>query len=175
MHMKEIRKQLIIVVIILIATAFLTVWFAMKCVTEAMLVFGIVSVVLIIRVVAQASQLSDAKLICDNCILTVPVAVISVLDSMKKGYTDEIIVSTFGILIGCKIYKWGCAGLHGVRLSSIEFDGSKVYLTFSDGTETMQAVLLHGMDDLQTVMKVKQKLWYETGVMAIDRGGLKGC
>lgn len=170
MCMKELGKHRNIFVVLLVSAVFLTVWFAIKNVTEAVLVFAMASVVLLVCIVAQTRQLSEAKLIWDNRILTVPSAVISVLGSMEKRNTQESAVSTFGILSGCRIYKWGCAGVHGVRLSSIKIDRTRIYLTFSDETETMQAELLHGMDDLQTVMEVKAKLWYETGVLATVGG-----
>lgn len=75
-------------------------------------------------------------------------------------------MSTSGILIGSKIYKWGCEGVDGVRLSAIEIDRAKIYLTFGDGAKTMRVELLHGMADEQAVMDVKQRLWHETGIIA---------
>jgi hypothetical protein len=79
-------------------------------------------------------------------------------------------VSTFGILIGSRIYKWNSNGMHGVRLNMIEIDRARIYLTFGDGAETMRVELLHGITDEQVVMDAKQKLWQETGVTAVIDG-----
>jgi hypothetical protein len=84
---------------------------------------------------------------------------------MKKD-TEETVVSTFGILIGSKIYRWGLDGVHGVRLHTAHIDQERMYLTFGDAAHTMRVELRHGISQKQEVLNVAQKLWYETGVMA---------
>ncbi|MPM93461.1 hypothetical protein SDC9_140598 [bioreactor metagenome] len=75
-------------------------------------------------------------------------------------------VSTFGILIGSEIYRWGLDGVHGVRLSAVQIDKERMYLIFGDKDQTMRVELLHGMPHKQTVVEAAQKLWHETGVRA---------
>ena len=75
-------------------------------------------------------------------------------------------VSTFGILIGSKIYRWGLDGVYGVRLYAVKIDQERMYLTFGDAAQTMRVELLHGMTQKQAVLDAAQKLWYETGVTA---------
>jgi hypothetical protein len=130
------------------------------------LVFGAASMAMLTLLVRQSRLLYYARLIWDNRILVVPSAVISIWDSKGKRDMEETVVSTFGILIGSKIYKWGCEGVYGVRLSAIEIDRTRIYLAFGDGAETMRVELLHGMADEHAVMDVKQRLWCETGVTA---------
>ena len=47
-------------------------------------------------------------------------------------------VSTFGILIGSEIYRWGLGGVHGVRLHIAHIDQERMYLTFGDAAQTMR-------------------------------------
>ena len=148
----------------------LTVWFAVKLMADAALIFGVLNIILLILLVRQSRLLYDANLIWNNCILSMSSAIIYILGDKGIKDADETVVSTFGILVGSKIYKWGCDGMYGVRLNAIEIDHSRIYLTFGDGINTMQAELLHGMVDEQTVMGVKQKLWHETGVVPVIKG-----
>ena len=85
---------------------------------------------------------------------------------MKKE-VEEIIVSTFGILIGNKIYKWGMNGISGVRLKTIEIDRSWIFLNFGDDDENMQVKLLHGLADIEEVEGIQEKFWNETGVKSV--------
>ena len=84
---------------------------------------------------------------------------------MEKD-TEETVVSTFGILIGSEIYRWGLDGVHGVRLHAAYIDEERMYLTFGDAAQTMRVELLHGMTQKQAVLDAAQKLHYETGVTA---------
>jgi hypothetical protein len=165
-QMRAIRKWRSGYAVLFAVGVFLTACFAVKLMTKTMFVFGAASIALLMLLVRQSRLLYDANLIWENRILAVPSAVISISGGKGKRGAEETVVSTFGILIGSKIYKWGCDGVHGVRLSAIEIDRARIYLTFGDGAETMQVELLHGMDDEQAVMDVKQRLWHETGVAA---------
>ena len=79
-------------------------------------------------------------------------------------------MSTFGILIGTKIYRWGLDGVHGVRLSNIEIDRQRMILIFGDETRSMRIELLHGITDQTEILEAKQKFWHETGVSANING-----
>jgi hypothetical protein len=169
-QMKDIRKRRNCYAVFFLIGIFLTAWFAIKLMTETALVFGAASIALLMLLIRQSRLLYDAGLIWDNRILAVPSAVILLSGGRKKRDTEETIVSTFGILIGSKIYKWGCDGVRGVRLKAIEIDRERIHMTFGNGSQTMQVELLHGMADKQEVMDVKQKLWLETGVSATISG-----
>ena len=75
-------------------------------------------------------------------------------------------VSTFGMIIGSRIYRWGLDGVHGVRLSAVQIDKERMYLIFGDKDHTMRVELLHGMLHKQTVVEAAKKLWHETGIRA---------
>jgi hypothetical protein len=84
---------------------------------------------------------------------------------MKKD-NEKTVVSTFGILIGSEIYRWGLDGVHSVRLHTAQIDKERMYLTFGDSAQTMRVELLHGMTQKQAVLDAAQKLLRETGVTA---------
>lgn len=148
----------------------LVVWLGVELIVEVVYVFGALSIISLILLVRQSRLLYDAGLIWDNRILAVPSAFISTAGSKEKNDAEETLVSTFGILIGSKIYKWGMDGVRGVRLKAIKIDRMQIYLTFGNVAETMQVELLHGMGNKQVVLEVKQKLWRETGVEAMIIG-----
>lgn len=164
--MKTIEKRRNGYAILFTASICLAVWFRLNSMTEMMFIFAAASIVLFRLLIRQNQLLNDAMLIWDNCIFAVPYSVISTVNDKKKIDTQETIVSTFGILLGSKIYKWGSDGVCGVQLRAIKIDRVCIYLTFGDGAKTMQVKLLHGMTNEQAVMEVKQKLWRETGVTA---------
>lgn len=164
--MKAIRKRRNCYAGLFAFGVFLTVWFAMKLMTVTALVFGAASIAIFMLLIRQSRLLYDASLIWDNLILAVPSAVITIAGSKEERKAEETVVSTFGLLLGGKICKWGCDGLRGVRLRAIEIDRERIYLTFNDEVETMQVELLHGMTDEQTVIDVKERMWRETGVKA---------
>jgi hypothetical protein len=177
MHMNVIQKQrklyavlLIVFVLLFITSLCLTFWFNILLMAEVAVIFGLLDVILIFFLVRVGYFIHDANLIWENCILAVPSAVILISGSKEKREVEEVVVSTFGLLIGRKIYKWGCDGVYGVRLSAVEIDRTRMHLTFGDENKNILAVLLHGMVDKETVMDVKHRLWSETGVMAEIHG-----
>ena len=145
----------------------LTIWFVLQFIYEAAFIFGSISIVLLIFMIRQNRLLYNARLICDNSIFTVPLATVSTLNGEVKAKAGETVVSTFGIIIGSKLYKWGHYGACGVMLQAIEIDKERIYLTFGDEVEALMVGLLHGIANYQEVMEVKEKLWRETGVEAV--------
>lgn len=168
--MKAIRKRRNGYATLFAIGVILAAWFTVKLMRAPAFVFGAINIALLMLLVRQNRLLNYAGLIWDNRILAVPSAVLSTANGKKKRDVEETVVSTFGILTGGKLYKWGCDGVRGVRLSAIEIDRAWISLTFGDGTETMRMELLHGMDNEKAVLDVKQKLWHETGVTAIISG-----
>jgi len=140
------------------------VWLGVTFMAEAAFAFGAISVASLLFLVRQSRLLYDATLIWDNRILVVPSALISMAGGQGKNDTEVTVVSTFGILIGSKIYRWGLDGVHGVRLNAARIDKERMYLIFGDADQTMRVELLHGMTEQQAVLDVAQKLLYETGV-----------
>lgn len=162
--MKLIRKRRNSYALLFAASICLTVWLGVTFMAEAAFAFGAISVASLLFLVRQSRLLYDATLIWDNRILVVPSALISMAGGQGKNDTEETVVSTFGILIGSKIYRWGLDGVHGVRLNAARIDKERMYLIFGDAGQTMRVELLHGMTEQQAVLDVAQKLLYETGV-----------
>lgn len=170
MRMKAIQKRRNCYAVLFAITVFLAIWFAVKLMIVKAIVFAFISLASLVLLIRQNRLVFDASLIWDNRILVVPSAALYLPGGKGKKDVEETIVSTFGVLVGNKTYKWGSDGLHGVRLRSIEIDRAKICLTFGDGAQSMRVELLHGLVDEQGVLAVKQKLWRETGVLATISG-----
>ena len=166
MQVKAIRKQRNFYTLFFALSSFPAVWLGVIAKTEAAIAIGAISVVFLILLIKKSRLLYDATLIWDNRILAVSSALISTTGGTGQSHTEETVVSTFGILIGAKIFRWGLDGVHGVRLSSIEIDRQRMILIFGDATRSMRIELLHGMTDQSKILTVKQKFWSETGVSA---------
>lgn len=168
--MNSIRKRRNYYALTFVINLCLTLWFVLKLMKETAFIFGVVSLALLIFLIRQNQLLYNVGLIWDNCILSVPSATVFKSKGGIKSNAEETVVSTFGLLVGNKLYKWGCDGIHGVRLSSIYIDRARICLTFGYGGETTRVELLHGLIDEQKVIATKEKLWHETGVKAIISG-----
>lgn len=110
--MKTIRKRRNGFAMLFAISCFLTGWFAVKLLVEAIIVFGILNVISLVFLRRENHLLFYANLIWDNRIFTVPSATIFISGGNGKKEVVETVVSTFGILIGNKIYKWGLDGVH---------------------------------------------------------------
>ena len=169
-QMKSIRKRRNGYVLLFAASICLAVWLGMAFMLKAVFVFGAISLIFLLLLVRESRRLYDATLIWDNRILAVPSALISTEGSLRQADTVETVVSTFGMLIGSRIYRWGLDGVHGVRLHAAQIDKERMYLIFGDKDQTMRVELLHGMLHKQTVVEATQKMLHETGVTAVVNG-----
>jgi hypothetical protein len=165
-QMKSIRKRRNGYALLFTASICLAVWLGMAFSPEAALAFRAISAISLLLLVRQSRLLYDATLIWDNRIIVAPSALISMPGRQMKKDTEETVVSTFGILIGSEIYRWGLEGVHGVRLRTAHIEQERIYLTFGDAAHTMRVELRHGIIQKQAVLNVAQKLWYETDVTA---------
>ena len=168
--MQAIRKRCKRYAVLCAVCVLLMLCFAAGHMREAALAFGVAGATLLILFISQSRVASDAGLICDNSILTVPSAVVSDLERSETKTMDETVVSTFGALVGDKVYKWGCDGLNGSRLQSIEIDSERISLTFGNKVQTLKLELLHGLDNEEKVSQVKQRFFHETGIEATVSG-----
>ena len=174
--MKLIRRQRNAYALLFIISVCLTVWFGAAFMVKTAFIFGIISVASLLFLVRQIRMLYDATLIWDNRILEVSSAFILTEHGREKNNMEKTVVSTFGMLIGNKIYRWGRDGICGVRLNIVEIDKERMYLTFGDTVKSMRVELLHGITEQKEILYVAQKLWYETGVKASISGweGVEG-
>lgn len=164
--MKSIRRRRNGYILLFIGSIGLAVWLGVSFTLEAAIVFGAISLISLLLLVRQSRLLYDATLIWDNRILVVPSALISISGQPTKKDTEETVVSTFGILIGSEIYRWGLDGAHGVRLRTAHIDQKRMILTFGDASQTMRVELLHSMTQKRAVLDAAKKLMHETGVAA---------
>ena len=162
--MKAIRKKLIILFSVFFACALLTAWFILVHMIEGIIAAGIASAVTLFFLLRQWKLLYDARLIADNRILTVPSA--TVTNGIGEIVAEETVVSTFGILLGDEVFKWGSDGRGGVKLSSLEIDRLNVTLDFGNKGGNTRVKLLHGLSSESDVETFKQKILHETGVEA---------
>ena len=164
--MKLIRKRRNGYALLFVAGICLAVWLGVTSMLEVVFAFGAISLISLLLLVRQSRLLYDATLIWDNRILAVPSVLISTEGNLRQADTEETVVSTFGMIIGSRIYRWGLDGVHGVRLSAVQIDKERMYLTFGYKDQTMRVELLHGMTGKQAVLDAAQKLLHETGVTA---------
>jgi hypothetical protein len=165
--MKSIRRRLNGYILLFIGSIVLAVWLGVSFTLEAAIVFGAIGLISLLLLVRQSRLLYDATLIWDNHILAVvPSALVSISGQPIKKDTQETVVSTFGILIGRELYRWGLDGVHGVQLRTAHIDQKRMILTFGDAAQTIRVELLHGMTQKQVVLGTAKKLLHETGVTA---------
>lgn len=164
--MKAIKKWRNISAVVFVVCILFTAMFAVTQTLELAIVFGIAGVAVLFILYRQNQLLHGASLICNNQILTVPLAIVVAENCTVKMTLDETVVSTFGLLIGNKVYKWGCDGVRGSRLKQVKLDKERIYLTFGTEDETQCIGLLHGITSRQSIMETTQKLRHETGVTA---------
>jgi hypothetical protein len=164
--MKSIRKRRDGYALLFAVSICLAVWLGMAFMLEAVFVFGAISLIFLLLLVRQSRRLYDATLIWDNRILAVPSVLISTEGNLRQADTEETVVSTFGMIIGSRIYRWGLDGVHGVRLHAAQIDKERMYLAFGNADQTMRVELLHGMTQTQALLDATQKLLHETGVTA---------
>ncbi|MDD2427770.1 MAG: hypothetical protein PHR78_06535 [Eubacteriales bacterium] len=164
--MDSIRKRRNLYALLLSVSILLALLLGAIISRQAALFFAAASLITLFLLLRQSRLCSDAGLIRDNRILQVPAALISIENSHTKRPCEETIVSTFGILIGSDIYRWGLKGIHGIRLHSVEIDRERMHLTFGDKSQIMNLDLLHGLTRKEAVQDAAEKLWRETGVRA---------
>lgn len=145
----------------------LTVLFIVMQKLEVAIACGGVTAVVMILLYRQSRLLNAAMLIYDSRILIVPSSVVTLENQPEQKQAEETIVSTFGLLLGDKVYQWGCEGVYGVRLREVRIDKEHICLYFGDDGELLRVELLHGIAMRKSVMEIAQKIWHETGVKAV--------
>lgn len=168
--MKLIKKWRDISAALFAVCILFTVLFAVTQAFKTAIILGIADVAMFIFLYKQNRLFHDASLICNNQIFCVPSAIIVMENHTSEMILNETVVSTFGLLLGSKVYQWGCDGVRGTRLKKVKLDKERIWLTFGTEDETQCIELLHGMTNKQSVMETTQKLRHETGVTAIITG-----
>ena len=168
--MQAIRKKRKVYAVLFVLCALLIPYFVVEQMWETVFILSVAGATALILLIRQSRMVYYARLICSNSILTVPTAMLSYLEGAEEKIKDETIVSTFGALVVDRVYKWGCDGINGARLISIEIDKLWIALTFGSKVQTLKLELLHGLDNTEKVSQVKQKFLHETGIEATISG-----
>jgi hypothetical protein len=163
---KAIKNRRNLYAALSVAVIILTVLLLVTEKTEAAIACGGLTAVALILLYRQSRLLGAAMLIYDSRILTVPSSIVTSENQLNQKQAEETIVSTFGLLLGNKVYQWGCEGVYGVRLREVQIDKEHICLSFGADGEMLRVELLHGLTDRQRVMEITQKIWHETGVQA---------
>ena len=164
--MKTIKKERNIYAALSVTVILLTVLFLVLHKMEATIVCGGLTAVALFVFCKKNRLFNVATLICDNRIVTVPSFIVIEEKKPKQIQAEEAIVSTFGLILGNKVYPWGCEGVYGVRLREVQIDKEHICLSFGADGEMLRVELLHGLADRQSAMEIAQKIWHETGVRA---------
>lgn len=164
--MNAVKKRRKLFALFFVIGVLLTIWISVNLKCKLFIISILINVMLLVLLLLENRRLYNALLISDNQIFSVPTAVVTNSHGLRKTQHEETIISTFGILIGTKVYHWGCKGLRGVRLKEMIIDRNKMNITFGDDVKRNRIEFFHGMSEYQEVLEVKEKLWHETGVVA---------
>lgn len=168
--MKAIKDRRNIYVVISVTAILLTVLFIVIQKPAMVIACGSASAVVLLLLYRQSRLLNAAMVIYDSRILTVPSSVITSETRPKQTQAEETIVSTFGLLLGNRVYQWGCEGVYGVRLREVQIDKEHICLSFGNDGKMLRVKLLHGLSDRQSVMEIAERIWHETRIQAEIRG-----
>ena len=164
--MKAIKNRRNLYAAFSVAVMLLTMLLLITQKTETTIICGGLTAAALILLYRQSRLLVAAIVIYDSRILTVPSYVVTSENQPERRQTEETIVSTFGLLLGNKVYRWGCDGVYGVRLREVQIDKEHICMTFGGDGEMLRVELLHGLNETQRAMEIAQKIWHETGVRA---------
>ena len=162
--MSAIKRKLAIFLILFAAGAFLTVWFAVHAIPLGAIVFGTACIGALFFLYKNFVSLQEARLICENAILTVPSAILSCPKGNGSEAVTEAVVSPFGVLVNGRTIGWGKDGRDGIKLQDVIVDPLCITLFFGDRNKQSWIKLPHGLVDEAAMCEVQKRLYYETGV-----------
>jgi hypothetical protein len=163
---KAIKNKRNLYAALSVAAIVLTVMLLITQKMEAAIACGGLTTAALFLLYRQSRLLVAAMVIYDSRILTVPSSVVTSESQADQKQAEETVVSTFGLLLGNKVYRWGCEGVYGVRLREVQINKEHICLSFGVDGEMLRVRLLHGLTDGKSVTEITQKIWHETGVRA---------
>lgn len=167
----KLRLKFILASICLFTGAALLLTISMKDWPYASFLFlalaGII-LILIILLIAEYKEYSDAKLILENEILHIQIVGIEerdakVVPKVTKLNPEFVTISCFGILSDSKMVKFN---KDKIFLDSIEITQHKISFTYSIGGANKKVIILHDKLADEQIQNIVQKFKYETGVLA---------
>lgn len=166
--MRSIKKQFLYCLTGAIFCVGIAIWFTCISVWSAAILFAVVAIILAVFALRASKIYQATRLICENPILNVGVA--SVVETGGDNTAESlmnVVISGFGILINGKPYTFGH---DGIKLTSVAIDRESISLSFGDVEKKYSVRLLHGLADKADIDKLKERLRYETGVIAHVNG-----
>lgn len=116
----------------------------------------------------QLQRLKMAGLIAENAVLSITAGtVLSCEDGAnfpESNKTVAVIVSTFGVIAGNKVYKFNC---EGIRLLAMKMDREFIYFTYGTQDKQRHLKLLHGLSQQDDIEAIAEKFRYETGIIPV--------
>lgn len=101
-----------------------------------------------------------AKIICENSILRINVAIVnSLVKHSSKGFNIQ--VSCFGVLIGNEVVSYNT---NGKKLKSISIDSEYLEMSYIDKDKTRSVKILHGTLTEDDIARIEKHFLYETGI-----------
>ncbi len=170
MDMKELKRRRDIYLIIVLLGFILTIYSRQNHARATTIFTGLSTLIFLPLFIRQIGLIRDISIIRDNPILVVATAATRSRGNGKKEYIEEIIISTFGILLDKKIYKWGSGGVHGILLKSIDIDSRRIKLVFGRDSRNTEIEIIHDLESRERAISIGESLWKETGVMANIHG-----
>lgn len=161
--MRTIKNKLAVFLALFAAAAFLTVWFAVHAIPPGAIAFGTLCIAALFLIHKAYVSYQEARLICENTILTVPSAILSCPKGKKPEAVTEAVISTFGVLVDGRTISWGREGRDGIKLQDIIMDSMCITLIFGDRSKQSWIQLPHGLVDDAAMREVQKRLRYETG------------
>lgn len=160
--MKEIRRSLSLYALLFFLSIFLSFLLSRLSWQGLLRVFSLASAIFFCLLVRQYYKLRRTQLIYDNPIVHLPLALLFEADKEEGLALEEVLLSTFGLVVGGRIYFWG---LKGSRLISAFIDSKTLAFTFGRAGELRSIEILHNLKD-ENLKTLVDKLYHETGVRA---------
>lgn len=138
--MKKIKNRRNLYAALSVTVMLLTVLLLITQKTEVAIICAGLTAAALFLLYRQSRLLRAAIVIYDSRILTVPSSIVTLENQPEQKQAEETIVSTFGLLLGNKVYQWGCEGVYGVRLREVQIDKEHICLSFGADGECCASV-----------------------------------
>lgn len=157
------KKMLVLIIAICMWLIILYVFLLEVSVNDDFIIIcGIIEVMVTIFLVFLLAKFyrnyKDAKLIIENTIIRIPLALI-------KEDCDKIIetyISCFGVLIDSKVIKYNVGN---INLKSVEINSEYICINSGKGEKSHQTCILHGIIEEKDLQLILKRFRYETGIM----------
>lgn len=110
---------------------------------------------------------ADVNLILDNAIFQKSLLRTQGGQGEKKQMLHQIVFSTFGLLLGDRVYKWGKSGKSYNKLKCVAIDDAFIKIQFTQGGEDLEMEIFHGFKDPKKIEQLSHQVFQETGIRVL--------